>query len=224
MKNKSTIFIVEDDLISVEYLKNILLQQNYEILGIVDSAEEAIKQCTLLKPDIILMDIVLKGRLNGVDAAIKIKDMHYKCKIIFLTAYASPELINFASKTNAYAYLMKPYRKKEILATISIILNQDNINEEQNNNRVLLKDDFYFDFSTRHLYKNNIEIPLNEQKTNLIELLAKNKNTVVSNEQISMCIWGEIKSTSTLRSLIYRIRSIVDDNIILNINGIGYKI
>jgi len=58
----------------------------------------------------------------------------------------------------------------------------------------------------------------------LIEILAKNKNLSVSNEQISNFIWGEEKNDRTLRSLIYQVRQLIDNDLIQNINGLGYKI
>jgi DNA-binding response OmpR family regulator len=190
---KKTIFIVEDDLLSAEYLKEILIKENYKVFEIVDTGEAAIQKCKTIEPDILLMDIMLKGQLSGNEAAVEIKHYHPNCKIIFLTAFAEPEMIDYAARSKACAYLMKPYREKEILATIQVVLSQDQISTEAT-------------------------------ETYLIELLAKNKNHTVSNEQICMYVWNEIKSNSTLRSLIYRFRSIINDDIITNVNGVGYSI
>jgi len=225
MKKKNTILIVEDDLLSAEYLKEILIKENYDVLDIVDTGEEAIQKCKILQPDILLMDIMLKGRLSGSEAAVEIEHFHFECKIIFLTAFAEPEMIDYAVKSKAYAYLMKPYREKEILATLKIILMQDHIpSVEDDKNLIHLKNNFIFDSEHRRFYKGDKEIPLSLKKLKLIELLAKNKNHTVSNEQISMYVWDEMKSNSTLRSLIHRFRSVINDDIITNANGVGYSI
>ena len=223
---KKTIFIVEDDLLSAEYLKEFLVNDGYEILDIVDTAEEAIQKCKTIQPDILLMDIMLKGQLSGSEAAVEIKHFHPECKIVFLTAFAEPEMVDYAVKCKACAYLMKPYREEEILATIKVVLSQDNIPLETKEELSLisLKNDFFFDMKHRRLYKNDQEIPLTSQKIRLIELLAKNTNHTVSNEQICMYVWNEMKSNSTLRSLIHRFRSIINDDIITNVNGVGYSI
>lgn len=226
MKKKKTIFIIEDDLLSAEYLKQFLIKENYDILDIVDTGEEAIQKCKTVHPDILLMDIMLKGQLSGCEAAIEIKHFHPECKIIFLTAYAEPEMINYAVESKASGYLMKPYREEEVLATIKVVLSQDNIPSETKDDTglILLKNHFSFDTEHRRLYKNNQEIPLSSKKIKLIELLAKNRNHTVSNEQICMYVWNEMKSNSTLRSLIHRFRSVINDDIITNINGVGYSI
>jgi len=224
VENKNTIFIVEDDLLSAEYLKEFLIKANYDVLDIVDTAEEAVQKCKTLKPDILLMDIMLKGQMSGSEAAVEIEHFHSGCKIIFLTAFAEQEMIDYAVESKAYAYLLKPYREKEILATLKIILMQDHISPEEEPDLIHLKNNFIFDSKHRRLYKGDQEIPLSLKKLKLIELLAKNKNNTVSNEQISMHIWDEMKSNSTIRSLIYRFRSEINDDIISNANGVGYSI
>ena len=217
---------MEDDLLSAEYLKEFLVHDGYEVLNIVDSAEEAIQECKRIQPDILLMDIMLKGKLSGCEAAVQIKHFHPECKIIFLTAFSEPEMINYAAQSKACAYLMKPYREKEILATIKVVLSQDFIPEEPKEVSCLisLKHHFFFDVKHRRLYKNDHEIPLTSQKIRLVEVLAKNRNNTVSNEQICMYVWDEMKSNSTLRSLIHRFRSVINDDIITNVNGVGYSI
>lgn len=226
MKKKRTVLIVEDDLLSAEYLKEILIQEDYEVVDIVDTGEEAVQQSKTLQPDILLMDIMLKGKLSGSEAAVEIKHAYPECKIIFLTAFSEPEMIDYAARSKACAYLMKPYREKEILATIQVVLSQDNLKRESKKETGLiqLKKDFFFDTKHGCLYKGNEEIPLASKKLRLIELLAKNKNHTVSNEQICMYVWNEMKSNSTLRSLIHRFRSAVNDDIITNINGVGYSV
>ncbi len=226
MEKKKAIFIVEDDLLSAEYLKEILIKENYSVLDIVDTGEKAIQKCKTIQPDILLMDIMLKGQLSGSEAAVEIKHFHPECKIIFLTAFAEPEMIDYAARSKASAYLMKPYREKEILATIKVVLSQDYIpsKTKEEASLISLKNHFFFDAKRRRLYKNDQEIPLTSKKTRLIELLAKNRNHTVSNEQICMYVWNEMKSNSTLRSLIHRFRSVINDDIIINVNGVGYSI
>jgi len=225
MHTKKTIFIVEDDVVSAKILKEILQKGGYEIVAIVDNGEEAIQKYKKVKADILLMDIMLKGRLSGSEAAIEIRHFHPECKIIFLTAFADPEMIEYAAEAKAYAYLMKPYREKEILATIKMAVMQEKPpQKEEETNLIELKHGFLFDKKEQRLYKKGQEIPLSSKKIKLVELLAKNKNCTVSNEQICMHVWNETKSNSTLRSLIHRFRSAIHDDIVDNVNGAGYCI
>jgi len=225
MKKNHTVLIVEDDLLSAEYLKEILIREEFDVLAIIDNGEEAIRKCKTVKADIILMDIVLKGQLSGCEAAVEIKHEHPKCNIIFLTAFADPEMIDYAADAKAAAYLMKPYREQEILATIRVVLAQDRRpSETEETGLIPLKRGFVFDSKRIALYRDGKEIPLTSKKLKFIELMAKNKNHMVSSEQICQHVWNEPKSSSTLRSLIYRFRSEIGDDIITNVSGAGYSI
>ncbi len=225
MNRKKTIFIVEDDLLSAEYLKEILIKEDYEVSGIVESGEEAVQLCKEAEPDIVLMDIMLKGKLTGSEAALQIKQCCPECKIIFVTAYADTEMVDYAVRSKAYAYLMKPYRKKEILATIKVALTHDHKNIHVDDEELVkLTNGLVFNVAECRLYKEGKEIPLSSKKLKFIELLAKNINSTVSNEQICNVLWGENRSDSTLRSLIHRIRTTTGNDMIENINGVGYKL
>jgi len=209
----------------IGYARSLLNKEDYDIVGVVDRGEGAIEQSKLLRPDIILMDIMLNGNLSGCEAAVEIHYLHLPCKVIFLTAYAEREMVEYATEAKAYAYLMKPYREQEILATIKMALLEENLLEDVVDEQVVvLKNHFSFDHKQKLLYHRDQEIPLTSKKLKLIELLAKNKNHIVSNEEIALHVWGELKSNSTLRSLIHRFRSVINDDIISNMNGVGYCI
>ncbi len=226
MKKNATIMIVEDDLVSAEYLKEILLQKNYEIVAMVDSGADAISFCKKLKPDIILMDIMLKDNISGSEAALDLYHDHCPSKIIFVTAYADDEMLEYAAESKAYGYILKPYREQEIFATIKLALahTQKEHNQEYDADTVRLQKGYEFNLKTKRLYKNKVEIPLAKKKRRLIEILVKNKNSSVSNEQICRFVWGNNQNYSTLRSLIYRIRTVTGDELIKSVNGLGYMI
>jgi DNA-binding response OmpR family regulator len=83
---------------------------------------------------------------------------------------------------------------------------------------------YVFNTKLHRLFKENKEVQLGKKMLKLIEILALNKNVSVSNAQICTYIWGENKNDKTLRSLIHRIRSTINQDMIQNINGLGYKI
>ena len=74
------------------------------------------------------------------------------------------------------------------------------------------------------LYKEDKEIILSKKAIKFLEILVRYRNTTVSNEQICYHIWGENKNKNTLRSLLHRMRSTIDSNLIRNVNGLGYII
>lgn len=219
-----TILIVEDDLLSAEYLKEILQQKEYVVVGIVDTGRDTIKMCKSHAPDIILMDIMLKDNISGSEAALQLYNHHCPSKVIFVTAYAEEEMLDFAARAKAYGYILKPYREQEIFATIRLALAHDAPEENLDTNIVQLSHGFTFHLDSSTLYKDGKEIPLAKKKRKLLEILAKNRNHTVSNEQICRHVWGELQNYSTLRSLVYRIRNAIGEDSITSVNGLGYMI
>lgn len=115
------IIIVEDELISAEYLKEILMNNNCNILAIIDNGKEAIETIPKLNPDIVFMDIMLKDKISGNEVSVYLRQFTPDIAIIFLTAYADKKVTKSVKEVNLYAYLMKPYNEKEIVATLEII-------------------------------------------------------------------------------------------------------
>lgn len=217
------IFIVEDDLVSAHYLKEMLQSEGFEISGSAASGEEALEKMRSCDADIVLMDIVLGGAMTGSETAIGIKKRCPESKIIFLTAYADDEMIEYALDAQAFAYLMKPYRDREIVATIRMAAGQSSARPTKDA-KISLKNGFTYDQRLHRLEKEGREIPLTPKKLKLVELLALNRNSTVSNEQLAMHIWNEKKENSTLRSLITRFHAAIGEEIISNVNGVGYTI
>ncbi|MGZ7070439.1 MAG: response regulator, partial [Methanobacterium sp.] len=115
------ILIVEDEGLTAVELKNKLNEYDYEILPIVSSGEDAIKKSKKLKPDLILMDIMLEGEINGIEAAKEIKTF-LDIPIIYLTAFGDEETLQNAIITTPYAYILKPFQEKEVRYAIEIAL------------------------------------------------------------------------------------------------------
>lgn len=215
------ILIVEDDLIAAQYLKTILEQEGLEVIGVIDRGREAIEQLRECSIDLVLMDIVLKDDVSGIEAALH----HPECPVIFLSAFADSEMIDLAVDAKAIAYLMKPYRKKEIIATVKLALSRNKSTQKPKPlSSINLKGGFRFDFDHDRLEKDNKIIPLSIAKLRLIRLLALHHGNVVSQESLLSYIWDEPKSYSTLRSLVNRFRSSVDVHMIENVSGLGYRI
>ncbi len=222
--DKKKILIVEDERLSAKYLKILLEEAGYSVVGTVESGEEAVSRTHTFSPDLILMDIILKGRLSGCEAALKIKQTHKTCKIIFVTAYCEDEMIKYAQEAQAEAYLLKPYRPDELLATIAVVLSHERRLPFPRKEEIALAHGFTFDLTRGRLMKKGKEIPLPEYKRKLVELLATNVNTTVSHAQICQAVWGESRPDSTLRSMISRIKQRLGTDLITSVSGIGYMI
>lgn len=121
MSEKKKIFITEDEFIVSKNLASKLTTLGYEVTGTAPSGEEAIEQVRENPPDLVLMDIMLAGRLDGVETA-KIIRSEFDIPIIFLTAYSSDEIYQSATQAEPYAYILKPYEERELEINISIAL------------------------------------------------------------------------------------------------------
>lgn len=120
MEQKS-ILIVEDELIAAADLRELLESFGYRVTGIASTGEKAVMMAEAEVPDLILMDIHLGGVISGIEAAEKILSRH-SVPIIYVTAYADPELVERAKKTQPYGYILKPYDERGIRTEIEIAL------------------------------------------------------------------------------------------------------
>jgi len=226
----TNILIVEDELIAAEYLKEVLTTNGFNVLGVIDNGREAMSEIPKIKPDIVLMDIMLKDNVSGSEVALHLKQYAPKIVIIFLTAYADSEMVEYAIESNSYGYLMKPYNEKEIVNTLKVVMARigecvNHKKEEQNNQEILIiNKNLVFNMKLKRLLRDDKEVKLGSNALNFIELLCSQPNITVSNEQISLHVWGEVKNSVTLRTHIHRIRTQIGSDIIHNVNGLGYMV
>jgi two-component system, cell cycle sensor histidine kinase and response regulator CckA len=125
---KKRILIVEDERIIAEDITRILRSFEYDIAGVVPSGEEALAAANALKPDLVLMDIMLSTEMSGVEAAYKIHD-EFNIPITFLTAYADDGTISRATMADPFGYVLKPFEERELHATIQMAFYKDNLNK-----------------------------------------------------------------------------------------------
>lgn len=117
----TSVLIVEDDPQQTEALKLQLASCGYRVVACVDNGKAAIAQAQELDPDVVLMDIVLSGKMDGIEAAQKIRAT-CDVPVLYLTAYADDEFFRRAQVTDPYAYLLKPSTPREIQLAIEIAL------------------------------------------------------------------------------------------------------
>lgn len=119
MSSKGKILIVEDENIVAMDIRKILLDSGYEITSIVSSGEEAITTVREQKPDLILMDIVLKGKMTGIDAS-RIITQYFDIPIIYLTALSNDDTLLEAKGRESYGFLFKPFSANELNIAIEM--------------------------------------------------------------------------------------------------------
>ncbi|GIW22312.1 MAG: hypothetical protein KatS3mg068_1319 [Candidatus Sericytochromatia bacterium] len=115
------ILIVEDEAISSLFLEEYLEKLGYTILETVDNGNDAYTLAEKYLPDLIIMDINIKGKINGIETAEKIYSS-FGIPIIYLTAYSDKDTVEKAIKSGSFAYLLKPIDEKYLEPTIKIVL------------------------------------------------------------------------------------------------------
>ncbi|MEB3827761.1 hybrid sensor histidine kinase/response regulator [Phormidium sp. CCY1219] len=115
--NSLSILIVEDELLIAKNLARKLEKLGYSVVDIVTSGEKALHSVAEMQPDLILMDIAIKGEIDGIETAAKINE-NRNIPIIYTTAYADDDTLERADKTYSYGYLIKPFKEKDLQVTI----------------------------------------------------------------------------------------------------------
>jgi diguanylate cyclase (GGDEF)-like protein/PAS domain S-box-containing protein len=127
--SKASILIVEDENnIALDIRKN-LERNGYRVAGHVESGEEAINKAKELSPDLMLMDIGLKGDMNGIETATQIRT-RFNIPVIFLTAYSDPSIIELARIAEPFGYIVKPFEENELAIAIEMALYKHSIEKK----------------------------------------------------------------------------------------------
>lgn len=125
------ILIVEDEMIIGANISLQLSDLGYDVVGIVPRGEEALIQIEQNKPDIILMDIQLKGKLDGIETAKQIQ-IKSNIPIIYLTANTDQQHFERAKETNPHAYISKPFKKLDLQHAIELTINRIMAGRDEN--------------------------------------------------------------------------------------------
>lgn len=128
--------IVEDDLIIAASIEMTLAQIGYQPVAPVRNYADALKMIASENPDLLLLDITLEGKQNGIELALKVNE-DFGIPFIFLTSYSDPATVNRAKQANPYAYLVKPFNESDLFSAIEIAFN--NFNRENKSARQSVK-------------------------------------------------------------------------------------
>ncbi len=116
-----SILIVEDEGIVSMQIQDCVMHLGYDIAATVDTGEAAVEIAQKLKPDLVLMDIRLKGSMDGIEAAAHIREQQ-RIPVIYLTAYCSEEKLERAQYTEPYGYLLKPVQEESLETAIRMAM------------------------------------------------------------------------------------------------------
>ncbi len=130
----SRILIVEDEGIIANHIASCVARSGYEIAGIAESSEEALARTADCAPDLVLMDIRIKGAMDGVDTAINLRE-RYDIPVLFLTAHTDRQTIDRAKTTGAWGFLTKPIHHANLATSIEMAISKHRADREERNHR-----------------------------------------------------------------------------------------
>lgn len=118
---KARILVVEDEAITAQDIRLSLEDMDYEVVGTVANGDDALVMAEKHKPDLALMDIVLKGAHSGIATALELKN-RFEIPVVYLTAYADAATLEQAKKAEPLGYLTKPFNENDLRAAVDIAL------------------------------------------------------------------------------------------------------
>jgi AmiR/NasT family two-component response regulator len=128
--DKPLILVVEDDVTSRRLAHIILHEAGYQVVDGPETASQAVKTALEIKPDLVLMDINLAGRRDGIEAASELWSLQQQ-PVVFLTAYSQEEFLERAKEAEPYGYLVKPIQRLALLSTIEMALYKSRMEKER---------------------------------------------------------------------------------------------
>ena len=119
--NTTQILVVEDENIVAKDIQNRLSRFGYEVTAVASSGEEALEKAAEFRPDLVLMDIMLRGKMDGTETAGKMRKQ-FNVPVVYLTAYADDATLHRARTTEPFGYILKPFEEQALHTTIEMAL------------------------------------------------------------------------------------------------------
>ncbi len=121
--SKGNILVVEDERLVACDLQQRLQRAGYEVPGLAGSGEEAIRSAERFRPDLILMDVMLPGAMDGIAAAGRIRE-RLQIPVVFLSSHSDQSVLDRAKATEPMGYILKPYEEQALLTTVDMVLHR----------------------------------------------------------------------------------------------------
>ena len=135
--NPARVLIVEDEGIIAGHIASRLVRTGYEVAGIAESSDEALAKIDNLRPDLVLMDIRIKGPLDGVETTAKMRERH-DIPVIYLTAHTDQQTVNRAKLTGAFGFLTKPIHHTSLSTAIEMAIHKHRADKASREQRAWL--------------------------------------------------------------------------------------
>lgn len=225
------VLIVEDETILALQLKSTLMQFGYGISGIEAEGERAIRHIDSHLPDMVLLDIRLKGSEDGTVVGKTIWNRHH-IPIIYLTSHSDEKSMSRAMLSEPYGYLTKPFRDEDLKTTLQSAWHKHmyfyptfKCTSPHKHGHVALAGGYCCDPSSGELSYQGQAIKLTGNELKLLQILGERPGKIVNFEQLFNYIWRDgVYDLAKLRNVIYRFRQKTDTDILENVFETGYRL
>lgn len=212
------IMIVEDEMLTVRYLQGIVEKLGISVCASFDNGEDVLELLKTMPCDMILMDINIKGNLDGLETT-RIILQRYQIPVIFITAYNDQETLNRALDLAPYGFIAKPFTQYDIEVGIRFGFKRFMVEHradtyQKEEHAIQLSKSFWFDVDTGILMRYNYPMKLNAKENLLLKLFLEHRNQMISTSEIESYVWNDdIVSNTSVRTLVYSLRKIFDGEV-----------
>lgn len=227
--NKTRILVVDDEQKLVRLVREVLTATGYEVFTAYNGTN-AVNLVALEKPDLIVLDLVLPGELDGYAVARRIREFS-DVPIIMLTARVREADMLRGFDSGADDYMTKPFSARELLVRIRSLLKRAHGSEKLAGETEIVVGSIRIDLVHRKVFSNGVEVLLTPTEYNLLHELARHANQVMLHEQLLTAVWGsEYRNDQDyLRAYIRHLRQKLEADpanpqLILRSPGVGYML
>ncbi|MEA3418963.1 MAG: response regulator [Campylobacterota bacterium] len=207
------VIIVEDESLTVRFVKGVLEKMGCTVMGYYDNGEDAINAVKRDRPDLILMDINIKGPMDGIQTTREISDIA-AIPIVFITAYNDTETLDEVFELVPHGFISKPFTDKELevavrLAYLHFLTQQEKSSASEESSMIKLGENVCYDLERSVVLKESQPVQLGSLHSRLLQVLAQQHDQTVGYTQLLYEIWpDEEMSESSLRTLVYGLRKV----------------
>jgi two-component system KDP operon response regulator KdpE len=226
---KDKILIVDDEPKLVRLVREVLLATGYEALA-ASSGDQAVEMVALEQPDLVILDIILLGDLDGYQVARRLREFS-DVPIIMLTAKVREADMLNGFNAGVDDYITKPFSSKELLARIRAVLKRSRGRAPIQAETKIVCGDVHIDLLRRRVKIGEQDVHLTPTEYKLLHELALHPNQALTHEQLLTAVWGaEYRNDfDYLRSYIHLLRRKIEPDpanpcMILRVSGVGYML
>ena len=229
--NNLRVLLVEDETTLAMIIKDTLDAQGFEITLAADG-EEGLRLFKELKPDVVVADVMMP-KIDGFEMVRRIRKTEKITPVLFLTARSAINDVVKGFELGANDYLKKPFGMQELIVRIKALAKltslYQTINHSIDLNKEITIGQYQLNTKTEMLIYDSYSQELSHRETEILRMLAENKDTVVETKDILLQLWGDDSffNTRSLQVFITKLRHKLskDNNIrIINVRGVGYKL